>query len=369
MTAPSDTSINLFHNQRSESGQMHRVGVTSWGFRCDSGCGMHPPRRAPLCAQPVSATYGVVVCGGSPAIACTKAQQRQHHPRVASSVLQPVWPLQLFLRHASHLQASAPHPTPVDPPSDHGNGQGKYVFWADKLLCAVRQDGPAAAAARARVWQRRPLRTQARAMARAWRGPYAIFLAWVARAWRGHGAGVARACPVTPGIAGSPVSPVGPSIAPVVPPSIAGLVWSSTSFGKTGLRSFQRRAGARPARHQPRLASGKLEAAEDAPVSSATLFRPGAPAAVPPTEGGTNSGRRSGEGHTMHLNSGWGVVAGGGGGQRRRRRRVRRRAVAAVVSGGGQRQRRRAAAGGGATTSVPHCATQYKPYSNLAPLC
>eukprot|EP00661_Eupelagonemidae_sp_cell13_P010136 gene10136-biopygen1738 len=26
------------------------------------------------------------------------------------------------------------------------------------------------------------------------------WLAWVARAWRGHGAGVARACPVTPGI-------------------------------------------------------------------------------------------------------------------------------------------------------------------------
>eukprot|EP00661_Eupelagonemidae_sp_cell13_P015375 gene15375-biopygen15727 len=30
-------------------------------------------------------------------------------------------------------------------------------------------------------------------------------LAWVARAWRGHGAGVARACPVTPPQGGDPV--------------------------------------------------------------------------------------------------------------------------------------------------------------------
>eukprot|EP00661_Eupelagonemidae_sp_cell13_P023803 gene23803-biopygen14902 len=47
-----------------------------------------------------------------------------------------------------------------------------------------------------------------RTVARAWRGHGAgvaravgHFLAWVARAWRGHGAGVARACPVTPGVA------------------------------------------------------------------------------------------------------------------------------------------------------------------------
>eukprot|EP00661_Eupelagonemidae_sp_cell13_P009944 gene9944-biopygen7725 len=61
-------------------------------------------------------------------------------------------------------------------------------------------------------------------------------------------------------------------------------------------------------------------------------------------------------------NGGWWRAAAAGGGERRR-------AVAAVVSGRGQQQRRRAAAGGGATTSVHHCATQYKPYSNLAPLC
>eukprot|EP00661_Eupelagonemidae_sp_cell13_P024020 gene24020-biopygen7363 len=39
-------------------------------------------------------------------------------------------------------------------------------------------------------------------MARAWRGLYAIFWFRLARAWRGHGAGVARACPVTPGVDG-----------------------------------------------------------------------------------------------------------------------------------------------------------------------
>eukprot|EP00661_Eupelagonemidae_sp_cell13_P023788 gene23788-biopygen10387 len=47
-----------------------------------------------------------------------------------------------------------------------------------------------------------------RTVARAWRGNGAGVaraighcLACVARAWRGHGAGVARACPVTPGAA------------------------------------------------------------------------------------------------------------------------------------------------------------------------
>eukprot|EP00661_Eupelagonemidae_sp_cell13_P022478 gene22478-biopygen2737 len=32
--------------------------------------------------------------------------------------------------------------------------------------------------------------------------PAGHFVVWVARAWRGHGAGVARACPVTPGVTG-----------------------------------------------------------------------------------------------------------------------------------------------------------------------
>eukprot|EP00661_Eupelagonemidae_sp_cell13_P008560 gene8560-biopygen1605 len=48
-----------------------------------------------------------------------------------------------------------------------------------------------------------------RTVARAWRGhgagvarAFGHFLAWVARAWRRHGAGVARACPVTPGRSG-----------------------------------------------------------------------------------------------------------------------------------------------------------------------
>eukprot|EP00661_Eupelagonemidae_sp_cell13_P024552 gene24552-biopygen5942 len=48
-----------------------------------------------------------------------------------------------------------------------------------------------------------------RTLARAWRGHGAgvartigHFVVWVARAWRGHGAGVARACPVTPGNTG-----------------------------------------------------------------------------------------------------------------------------------------------------------------------
>eukprot|EP00661_Eupelagonemidae_sp_cell13_P020279 gene20279-biopygen11586 len=38
-----------------------------------------------------------------------------------------------------------------------------------------------------------------RTLARAWRGQKAFFWLGVARAWRGHGAGVARACPVPPG--------------------------------------------------------------------------------------------------------------------------------------------------------------------------